>query len=816
MEFIQVEYNQDLAPLERLLSGVKRQGDFSVSGVMEVPMPKVDVEGVGTLSFPVPEGQIAAIVGRAERAPYGRGEATIVDVSVRKVWQLGPGKVRISGKSWAANFDSILSIVSAGLGCEGLAVSAELYKLLVYNRDGFFLAHRDTEKAEGMFGTLVVTLPSAHRGGELVIRHAGRDVTVETSAAEFSEVSYAAFYADCEHEARPVREGNRICLVYNLIQKPAGKGKRKVLRAPDYESQIADVAGILERFLSAPSTPAKVAWLLEHQYSRAGLSWSGLKGADAARARVLMQAAARAHCAIHLGIVHIGDSGSAEPSYDAGYSEPRWSRDDDEDAGEDEAEGEGEGEDGSQGGEDFSVVSVEDSWQYVDGWQGTGDSPVAFGPIPLADGELLPAGALEGERPDRQRLTEATGNEGATFERSYHRAALVLWHRERHADVLLQAGVVAALPYLKERVNTGAGARTDAAELARRMVDTWAGDAERWRAYPVRGPESSHRIEMLDLLSELRAADLLERFIADAVTPRYDGSENAALASSAKALGTAKAGAAFSALLSARMAYRPCECAEFLLTLSEDPTTRFPEVAEAAVAGLDRIGRQPAARRDVREEPEERRLPVTPQFIVSLLRALERFHSDTRYTASVQLATRPEAFDPVTVVVPALARMHAARRRRTGPSDRSFLHLWTRSVAFLLERSEFPPEPPSDWRQSVTFSCSCPDCRELRVFARDPAERVHRFRVKKERRQHLHTAIDRHRLDMTHITERQGSPQTLVCTKDRRSYRRRRTQYQNEIAAMGTLVGLAPKTDGADAFLARLQSAAARAGTSDD
>ena len=73
--------------------------------------------------------------------------------------------VRIGGKSWAANFETILSKVKADLGCEGVAVSAELYKLLVYDRDGFFLPRRDTEKTDGMFGTLVVTLPSAHRAG---------------------------------------------------------------------------------------------------------------------------------------------------------------------------------------------------------------------------------------------------------------------------------------------------------------------------------------------------------------------------------------------------------------------------------------------------------------------------------------------------------------------------------------------------------------------------------------------------------------------------------------------------------------------------
>jgi hypothetical protein len=66
----------------------------------------------------------------------------------------------------------------SGLGCGNASVSAELYKLLVYDRDGFFLEHRDSEKTDGMFGTLVVTLPSTYRGGALRIRHAGREVTL--------------------------------------------------------------------------------------------------------------------------------------------------------------------------------------------------------------------------------------------------------------------------------------------------------------------------------------------------------------------------------------------------------------------------------------------------------------------------------------------------------------------------------------------------------------------------------------------------------------------------------------------------------------
>src|SRR2546426_11080206 len=123
---IDVEYNQDLQPLDELLCGVERVGDFFVSGTVEVPMPKVEVEGVGVLSFPVPSTQIAALVQHATRAPYGRGQYTILDESVRKVWQLAPSKARLGGKSWAANFDGILKQVIPGLGVDWMGAASAL------------------------------------------------------------------------------------------------------------------------------------------------------------------------------------------------------------------------------------------------------------------------------------------------------------------------------------------------------------------------------------------------------------------------------------------------------------------------------------------------------------------------------------------------------------------------------------------------------------------------------------------------------------------------------------------------------------------
>jgi 2OG-Fe(II) oxygenase superfamily len=436
---IEVPYNDDLKPLERALAGVRRPGDFFVHGSLEAPMPRIVVRDAGVLSFPVPSGQVEAIIAQCERAPYGRGRETILDTTVRKVWQLAPSRLDIGGKSWRDTFERILSICAEGLGCASANVSAEIYKLLVYDEGAFFKAHRDTEKTEGMFGTLLIVLPSTHTGGELVVRHAGREATIDLSGDEVAELKFAAFYSDCEHEVLPVTRGNRVCLVYNLLQRrPQDANNQLPLIAPAYDAETADAAKLLEKAFAGAGAPTKIVWLLEHQYSSAALSFAALKGADKARAKALQKAAVRADCIMHLGIVHIEESGPAEyrdygPHGPRGWRPSHYEQDEDATS------------------EEFEVVEVADGCSYIDNWLTQEDRAADFGRLPLREGEVLPAGALDDEAPDEQRLLEASGNEGVSFERAYHRAALVLWPRSRFIDVLLQAGVHAALPYFETR-----------------------------------------------------------------------------------------------------------------------------------------------------------------------------------------------------------------------------------------------------------------------------------------------------------------------------------------------------------------------------
>ena len=92
MEEIEIAYNRELKSLEAVLSCVKNPGDFFISGMEEMPMPRIEVEGTGTLSFPLPDTQIAALVRRAERAPYGRGRRRLSTHPCATSGRLLPGR----------------------------------------------------------------------------------------------------------------------------------------------------------------------------------------------------------------------------------------------------------------------------------------------------------------------------------------------------------------------------------------------------------------------------------------------------------------------------------------------------------------------------------------------------------------------------------------------------------------------------------------------------------------------------------------------------------------------------------------------------
>lgn len=74
-----------------LLQNVQHPGDFCTAGTLEIFPPQLEVDDVGRIALPLLPVQAEQLVAVAERAPYGRGQDTLVDTEVRRTWQIDAG-----------------------------------------------------------------------------------------------------------------------------------------------------------------------------------------------------------------------------------------------------------------------------------------------------------------------------------------------------------------------------------------------------------------------------------------------------------------------------------------------------------------------------------------------------------------------------------------------------------------------------------------------------------------------------------------------------------------------------------------------------
>ena len=771
--------------IEKLLRSIDRPGDFCVHGRLLAAMPRLRVKGAGALSFPVPEAQIRALIGAAEPAPYGKGTETVVDRSVRNCWQIGPERVRLAGAAWPETFAGIIETAAVGLGCAPDRVDARLHRLLIYEPGGFFASHRDTEKADGMIATLSVSLPTAGAGGELVVRHRGHERTLDMTTGEPSELTFAAFHADCTHEIKPVTEGHRLSLVFNLCLRPGDDESPR--EAPDDTAQVDQLAERLTEWRARGGTD-KLVWLLDHEYSEAGLSFGRLKNTDAAVARVLTRAAERIECEALAAVVHIEQYGGAD------YTGRGWGGWD----GEDE--------------EEWEMGDIVDSREWLDGWARPDGRRPTLGEVELLPGELLPRGALDDATPDEQRVHGASGNEGVSVERTYRRAALVLWPRSKALEIVARSDIAGAVAWVADELDrladTGGGR---VRELLGRLIDTWP-----------TGPydeDAQARVLMLRLLHSTGDENRAARFLTKVVLKRYDGSENEPLALVVDMLGPAAVRRFLTELAAAHLRHRPTATLALVRCLDEtrDESSRGPwnRVLQAAVRAILRT--LPAALPPRPRRPFFEPIQAPERFGVEavddLFTLARRRGSTAEATAAAEVvAGRPEVVTPDGTLPAVLARLHG---EEGAAGSGAFALLWRHAADFLLARSATPPEEPRDWTIDADTGCRCEHCRRLRDFCNDPAARIARFPLRKVLRAHLHQTIDGRGLDIEHVTERRGSPFTLVCTKTRASHRRRLAEYAEDISCMSDLIRSAPSGEQAAPCapdLARLHDAVAAAG----
>ena len=264
--------------LHEAFDAIEFRGAFGVTGTVEPEnkLPKIIVEGVGRLSWPINEFQIQKLKNvMVTPLPLGKG-------SDEKPLQIDCSKIEIDN-----SFDHLVEIVANQLGVE-CNIEAKLHKLVLYEEGERFDWHQNiTEKSKGIFGSLMIHLPSYHEGGELLIRHE-RTLIESNHSQQDGENGffYSAFYSDCYFKVNPIIKGHTFTLLFDLVMKDNSSSSSSSTKANIIDLNANKKANsILDKFIQTILLSAKndhiqprFIFPLIHKYS--GANRSLIKGRD--------------------------------------------------------------------------------------------------------------------------------------------------------------------------------------------------------------------------------------------------------------------------------------------------------------------------------------------------------------------------------------------------------------------------------------------------------------------------------------------------------------------------------------------------------
>lgn len=127
------------------LKNIQTSGSFAASAALDKPPPcDISVPGIeGALRMPLDEAQARELIAKAHQAPYGKGEKTLIDKSVRNTWELDASQFAVRGPNWDRWLRGLCQReIAPKLGITG-KIRAELYKMLIYERGALFKPHTE-------------------------------------------------------------------------------------------------------------------------------------------------------------------------------------------------------------------------------------------------------------------------------------------------------------------------------------------------------------------------------------------------------------------------------------------------------------------------------------------------------------------------------------------------------------------------------------------------------------------------------------------------------------------------------------------------
>ncbi|KDQ16699.1 hypothetical protein BOTBODRAFT_621261, partial [Botryobasidium botryosum FD-172 SS1] len=279
------------------------------------PLLQISTGAIGTIGLPLSEPEAKRIVAQVTAAGSLASEseqaAMDQDIDTGGPCEIDASDVHFGNPLWEPFVAEVAKSAcdTIGVDCTVGAPKVEPHKLCLYEPGSWFTTSDSTAKADGMFGTITILLPSAFAGGEIFLSHAERPAAIDFSAGSLSTTSVLSYYADVTQEIEPITSGYCLALPYNLIH--ATNSPQPSLHIYDIAMQkLWDV--LLAWKQSIEQTPQKIAYLLQKRPSKEALYQGSLQDADAHKAAALGKVATEAGFHVGLAIMECRLSGTAK------------------------------------------------------------------------------------------------------------------------------------------------------------------------------------------------------------------------------------------------------------------------------------------------------------------------------------------------------------------------------------------------------------------------------------------------------------------------------------------------------------------------
>ena len=742
-----------LEEIRGLLAPMGTVGSFATHRAIPAENLMLEVEDFGPIRLPITATTARKLCQIARPARYGLKDETRLDRRIRDTWEIPGGWIILDRQRWRDQLATELERIRNDLGLPpGCHLTARLQNLLIYAPGQFFVRHQDSERADQMIGTLIVGLPSRFTGGAMLIKHHGEQKRVRGSARD---VTLTAFYADCRHEVRPVKEGYRVVLTYNLFVE----GDTTVADVPS--AGVDALAGCIARLFETPSPPRwsgdalrnppdRLVYLLDHQYTSRGLAWNRLKNSDAVRAAAFREVAKRLDCQLDLVLADVHETWACEDEYwEERYGRRRCNDD----------EGQDERDDGS--GESHRLTELIDSG--VELRHATGARRRALAAVVGIDELCYTKPSVELE-PFESEHEGYMGNYGNTVDRWYHRAAIVLWPRDQTFVIRAKGSPCWGIGEVAKRLRRNV-ADSQALDLVRRLLPFWDQLARRDESP---GTFAATLIVAVKLGNAPLASALLQPFALTSLTPKTAPR----VAELLDRYGEDWFRTLLRQWMSERGAY---DARDELLAWMR---SGLPPLCRTLCGRPESSGGPGIARwilkeqwtwlhkhiEHVEELPAKEMKKELVRLSEPVLAAVENARIDPELKRCIVDFMADET-DQLEVL--RLGVLRTAHERHGSNTLRAIgvKSLHTRCAQDLVRRLNAPPRAADDWSITTPLRCSCKLCDRLEAYLRAPRNLRFEWPLAKKERAHVHRAIDSQDLPVRHITRRVGRPFTLVLEK---------------------------------------------------